>query len=59
MLTFICANCGGIAKNETIESIDTGTCLLCPKCGKYTIIYLLKSEELNSVCGILKNENKA
>ena len=45
MIAFLCAHCGGFAYAE-VESLDSGTTLVCDTCGKPTVVTLETPEEL-------------
>ena len=44
MITFICAHCGRFATYQ-LDSIDSGTVLVCSECGQKTIVDLDTPEQ--------------
>lgn len=40
MLSWICAECGSPTESKDVESIDTGTDLVCEYCHKHTVVEL-------------------
>lgn len=49
-LCFLCAHCGAPAYTpEPVQSVDSGTTWGCEKCGKGTVVYLHKPDELVAV----------